>query len=266
MTKVIFASLAVLSLLIIGGCETDRSINRDATSPLTAYLAEQGFTSFRPPRAGDGVGSIIRFDQQQESIIYPATKCFPITKVPAVANAIAALDIEYTVSSSQQLELSLPQLSKYKVDLAATVGKNGVRAINVRLIKPTVVRITRGEAKDYVRTLTNGDSCVEEIRRPGNLVIHSALTVEGVEYTFVGESSTKVALDVAILNTIKASPELAQQVKGKASIKFMPEGNDQGRSMLRGYRSWRAADVPGALTTDVELLELSAKDVETVRK
>lgn len=36
--------------------------------------------------------------------------------------------------------------------------------------------------------------------------------------------------------------------------------------MLLGYRTWKAADVPGALKSNVEFIELSQVDVKALRR
>lgn len=75
----------------------------------------------------------------------------------------------------------MPQLTKYQIDLAASIGSNGVKSVSIKFDAPAVQRITRGEAKDYIRSLGENDSCIEEIRRDGNLVVHTVLGARGLK-------------------------------------------------------------------------------------
>lgn len=92
------------------------------------------------------------------------------------------------------------------------------------------------------------------------------LGAKGVEYTFNGESGNKLSLTAEILNSIKVNPQTSQQFKGSSSLKFRVEDADKGQLMLFGYRVWRAAEVPGALESDLELLELSRDDMKALEK
>ena len=259
--------LSTALLLLLCGCGSDKEMIRKSQTPLLEYLDQNGFTAFNPPRAGDGAGTIIQFNQQkQESIVFPASKCFPATPVPRAENKVALLETEYTLTADNKLELSLPQLTKYQINLAASIGSNGVKSVSIKFDSPSIQRITKGEAKDYVRTLPKSDSCSEEIRRDGNLVVHTVLGARGLEYTFNGEGGTKLAVTAEILNSMKASPSTSQQFKGAASMKFKPENFDKGELMLLGYRTWKASEVPGALSTNVEFVDLTQVDVQTLKK
>lgn len=261
----VFTMVMITSL--VTGCANDRNVIRNSQSPLFEYLEQNGFTAFNPPRSGDGVGTIVQFDQlKQETIVFPAEKCFPLAFVPRENNAVALLETEYTLASDNNVEFSLPQLTKYKVDLSGAIGNNGVKSVSIKFDAPTVQRITKGEAKDYIRSLPTQNSCVEEILRGSNFVVHSVLGARGFEYTFNGEDGSKLALTAEILQSIKASSSTSQQFKGASSLKFKAENADNGGIMLLGYRSWKAAEVPGALKSGIEFVDLSKSDMQILKK
>lgn len=258
---------AVFAIVLFAGCTTGAEFMKKSRSPLTAYIEDNGFTPFNPPRSGDGAGTIIQFNsQKEESIVFDAKKCFPRTSVPIETKDIAALEHEYTLRSDSKLELSLPVLAKYKVDVKGAIGSNGVKSVNIKFDAPVIQRIAKGYAKDYVRSLNPADTCVEEITRDSNLVIHSVLGARGVEYTFNGEGGNKLSLTAEILNSMKVNPETSQQFKGASSLKFKVDNTDKDQLMLFGYRAWRATEVPGALKSSVELLDLSREDMKAFKK
>lgn len=260
---VLLAALATT----IAGCITDESVQTKSLTPLVQFMEQNGFTAFNPPRSGDGAGTIIQFNpQKEESVVFPAGKCFPLTPVPRVTNQVALLEAAYTLTSDNRLEFSLPLLAKQEIDLKGAIGNNGVKSVSIKFDGPVMQRITKGEAKDYIRTLQKTDTCVEEINRDGNLVVHTVLGSRGLEYTFNGEGGNKLALTAEILNSINMSASSSGQFKGAASLTFKAKDFEKGELMLLGYRTWRAADVPGALSANVEFVDLSKDDVKTLKK
>lgn len=146
---------AVFAIVLFAGCTTDAEIMKNARSPLTTYIEDNGFTPFNPPRSGDGAGTIIQFNSQnEESIVFDAKKCFPRTSVPMKTKNIATLEHEYTLGSDSKLELSLPVLAGYKVDLKGAIGSNGVKSVNIKFDAPVTQRITKVMLKTMFDHLT----------------------------------------------------------------------------------------------------------------
>jgi hypothetical protein len=260
----IAATNATVFALLLVGCATEKDIIRAPESPLNSYMEKYGFTAFTPFREGDGAGTIVSFDsQKRESIIFSPANCLKPDAVKPGASGVALLAQEYTTTSSEQLELTLLQLTKYQVNVAGAIGQNGVRSVSIKLIDPVTQRIERGVAKDFTRSLKKDSSCYEEVVRDGNLVIHTVLGARGVEYSFNGEGNQKLNLSVAILETIKLGPDISEKFKNKAGLQLLADPN---KLMLFGYRAWIAKDVPNALQEGAELVALEKADIESLKR
>ena len=259
---------ASAGLLAIAGCKTvDPDPITEAITPLTRYVAEYKFSLFSPPRQTDGVGTIIEFDRSgQESVLAARETCLPANLIPSPPKdqqGVALLSGSYTIDQSNSFELGLSKTLTQNalgvpLDLGSTIGVSGVEKIEIEFINPFRDRIERVKARSVVRSMEESDACLEELKASGSLIIHTVIGAEGMRYKFVGEGGRNIAISAEILNALKAGNEYKDKWEG--DLGFEVSGN-----LLVGYRTWKATQVSGAGAADVDLIELNAQQIESLR-
>lgn len=260
----------LLRLLLLAGFASASgcaNVPKTAISPLSQYMSTYDFELFSPPRSGDGIGTIIKFEAAQESIVFRRDRCLPAPQVPSLdegARSVAMLQGSYEIDQSATLELGISRALMTKalgapIDLSTAIGTNGIKKIKIAFVEPYRDAIEKGRAKDVVRAYAKGHTCLEEFARSGNLVIHTVLGAKGIQYSFVGEGGNSVQITAALLDQLKVSPEFKNKWNGQL-------GFDVAGDVLIGYRAWKAMEVSGAFDNPLELIDLSSTDVSTLKK
>ena len=250
--------IVTLSILVfLAGCSSNSLPTPENLTPKD-FIGVYDFSPFRPPRDSDGVGTVIAFDDRgQESIVYRASSCLHPSAVPASTAKVAIPTRQYTISEKNALEWKIGTEMGFNLNLSGILENESDVNVKFRLVNPAITSIEKGTAQRFIENLED-DSCLQGLLKPENLIIHTVLSADGVEYSFTDELGKVFDIGANVVGEDGGHAE--RRVTFSEDRRIVLE-----REMFFGYRAWRAQDVPSLLRDWIDLQELSVADVEAVR-
>jgi hypothetical protein len=229
-------------------------------SPLRGYLRNYKYEAFNPPRDRDGVGTIIDFKDNFESVVVspdpPNGACLTDDLVPRGPDInVATLDQEYSLSRNSDLEFSLPKAIVKEIDLKAAFNDGRIKKVAIKLKGAFERRITKHDVQKYLATLKETDLCYKHLADPRNYLINRVLGAKGLAYTFLDEKNQKINLDASILEKIGFKAGNQSQFNGKDSIQF-------DEDILVGYRIWRVTETQGLAGKGLDVIDIEVTDAK----
>lgn len=259
---ILFVGIILIVSFFIG-CPHPYEVSQ---TPLDKIVKAHGYTMFNPLRSYDGVGTIISFDNKKETTVASKKTCLPDNEVPTLTKkdqAIALLSGSYSITKLNKTDFGFANdITKKKIDqkfnISGVIKLDSVKSIEVKWIAPFGDRIERIKVKDYARSLDEGNSCLEELVRKDNLIIHSVIGAEGISYKFIGNENKEIKINAKILKILNGGHEFNQKWDGKFGFEIKSR-------MLIGYRAWKASTVRGALKNDIMLRDISKKEISILK-
>lgn len=250
-----------LSIIFIHGCSGVLGV-KDASKSIEgrqSFIKAYHFNSFRPPRNGDGVGTIITFNKRgEEAVIYSAENCLLPSSVPPKEFPALIDNSSYEISRGGGIEWNLGKYLSSKFDLSGAINLDFAQKIKFKLVNPKIIRIELGNTEDYLETLDNESGCRKKLSREGYLIIHSVLAAEGIEYSFYDKNDVSVKLTGKILEEIGIDTDGSNAVINDSSLVM------KGK-MFYGYRAWQASQIRGIFFGQLSLRDVEPELVENMR-
>ena len=248
--------------VLLAGCSLFGTVDskdiKENQQVIEDFISVYDFNPFRPPRDSDGVGTVIAFnDQGQETIVYRPISCLHPESIPPRATNVAIQTAQYDISSRNALEWGMAKVLGVNLDLASILQNEAVTGVKFRLFQPQVMSIEMGTTRRFVESLEE-DSCRAELLNTENLIIHSVLYAEGIEYSFTTKRNRVFDLEANLSDSIGAEMDSRVDIVGNTGIML-------NQRMYFGYRAWRANTLSGLLLESIELYDLSVEDVEAMR-
>ena len=255
------SSLLIISLSIfMHGCGAPGV--KDVSQPIEgrhSFIKAYNFNSFRPPRNGDGAGTIITFNKRgEEAVVYSADSCLLPSSVPAKEFPALIDNTSYEIERDGGIEWNLGKYLSPKFDLSGAINFDFAQKIKFKLVNPKIIRIELGNAEDYLDTLDTESGCRKKLSREGYLIIHSVLAAEGIEYSFYNKNDTGIKLTAKILQEIGIDLDGQNAVINDSTL--VMKGN-----MFYGYRAWQASQIRGILFNQLSLSEVQPDSLEKMR-
>lgn len=255
MKKIYFAILAVVLI----GCAVS---SKKGTKPHKKYIKDQNYTPFTIPRQGEGVGTLISFQDGFESLIMRKNKC--LGGIQEVELPVTLPDFSYELKESNKVELDASKIINQNLNLSGAFESNGVKTVEVTFVEPFEIAIPRSDIKDLIRDLNNSNieaqkRCVNEITDRKNLLIERVLGAKKIKYRFLNNRNQAMNLNADILQKINITGERAQELNMSTSL-------DVDFPVIVGYRAWNIKKVPGLAETEFEIIDLSLENIEKLKK
>ena len=257
MTIQVVRATVIGILLILAGCGTNVIVPNDELTE-EHFIGVYKFSPFNPPRDADGVGTVITFDDNgQESIVYRASSCIDPASVHASIANVAIPNRQYNITSKNVLEWDLSAKMGFNLNLTGIVKGDEVVRVKFRLVNPTVTSIEMGTTRRFIASLDE-DTCLSELLNSRNLIVHSVLSAEAIEYTFTDEYNNRIDVQAKLVG------EEGAQVTRDVSFSE-DKAIVLNKKMFFGYRAWFALELSGLLGDRVDLERLTVTEVEAMR-
>lgn len=243
--KTVFLCMALLSSF---GCVT----------PMERYVMDHDYEPFVIPRSADGVGVIITFRDGAESLVASREECLPAASVPG-ANPLIRVQLEsqsYELRDNDRLDLNLAKAISSEIDLKGAFKYSRVKKVKISFTNPFEDRVSEVSVKNHANTLTG--ACLEAIKNKKNFVINRVLGAQGISYSFVDESNAAITLDADLMKQINANAALERQYAGQTELKV-------DFPVFIGYRLLQPQILPGMAVTNIDLREVSLKEVKETK-
>ena len=252
--------MLLAAVCLIAGCSTPTERTTKAQlDELDGYIKAYKYTPFRPPRGGDGAGTMITYNALgQESTIAAASECLPPTSVVPETFDAGTLKTKYTINRQGGVTLSLIKVLSGTLDLDAALSATNITAVQVTLVAPFENRITWVAARKHLTSLPKDSVIISAAKLPGNLVINKVLGVKGVHYEFLGTNNTSLKITAEISRLIKLTPDLQRRFEGEGSL-------DITNTLFVGYRAWKGREIASLLQATATPAELRPTDIEQTR-
>jgi hypothetical protein len=255
-------TIAVLSFITLSlgiGCGTGQGPGGQIVTPLSQYIRQYKFTPFDVPRDGDGDGTVIAFNNGQETIVAGPNECLSPTSIARDQSNVFLVDMEYEVTRNAKLELQAAKVLESSVDIGGAFNDERVKKVKVRWVDPFRRRITELGRDTYLKQLPKDSACHRVLTDKRNLIIHTILGANGVEYSFIGENDSAVSLDAKLLDQMNLGGQLRSQFEGKGSLVV-------SRPVFMGYRAWKGSPASGFAVSTIEITELEPSEIEERRR
>ena len=242
----------------------------DAGKPpanLDDFIKSQGFTSFHPPRADDGLGAIISFDNKgRETIVAQPGDCIDpkaagmLPKPGAVAIGVTSYKItkNNTFGASITGDGVAKAIGVSELNASAGIGTDKVASIEVKLTKPYRNRLVKLTTLNLIKGKPADWTCASLLGDKKNLLIQSVLGAEGISYTFTDEGGRKINLTLKLLQALGLSADMQKKYEGKGSLDFSGD-------ILLGYNVWSLRSMSGLQSATTTLVALTPGNVEALR-
>ena len=121
-------AVLLAAAFLISGCSTATKRTTEAQlDELEGYIKAYKYTPFRPPRGGDGAGTMITYNSLgQESTIAAASECLPPPSVVSETFDAGTLKTKYRINREGGATLSLAKVLSGTLDLDAALSATNI--------------------------------------------------------------------------------------------------------------------------------------------
>ncbi|WP_426088392.1 hypothetical protein [Janthinobacterium sp. PSPC1-1] len=235
-------SIMILSLLL-SACSSTSDVWKKE-------LQDSSFDAWYPPRSGDGIGTIITFDdKKREIIVKSGASCF---KSKPLKYSVGILEKSVNYSADGSVSYQVAEALKSKVDINAMASSNKDKKINLALKSPYRQRYETSDLKQEMASMSRDSECFRALTNKNNLFVFDVLGAEGVSFKVVDNAGASIKFNAALINAGKLDSSI--QVKANETDELIvPE------PMLVGYKAIRATYFPGLTHDRVEVVEVPLK-------
>lgn len=239
----------------ISGCAS----NPPPQQGLTDYIKNYNYVAFNLPRSKDGVGTVIDFKNQSESVVATGPECFLRAASSTVNNHdVGATALDQKVNWSAGASFSLPKAILEYADVSGIAKVSGAKSVKVSLNQPFEQFISRLQFAEFLNSLAPNDPCKSAFADPKNLIIYQVLGAKGISYEFLDGSDNTISLTAKILDQVDFKPEVTHTSQNNGKL-------ETDQTLLIGYRTWVVTKPAGIAGTGLDVEEVSKKDVEQRR-
>jgi hypothetical protein len=247
---------ATISVIFLMGCST---VQRTIV-PFRTFVKEVlKYEPFQIARTDDGVGTIIDFRFGYENINEAPDTCWPETitkKAPSpVAIPTYSYSSENTAGGNASFNIPFNHLLGTNVQIEAALHDSRVKSVEIRFDSPFEIRVEEGSFKNAVKSLPSNPQCLQDMRNPKNLLIHSILGAKGIHYEFKTTNNFAMSIDVPLMKYLQFNTGDTNKYLGATSIAFT-------NTIYFGYRAYQVTEIPTAEGKDFAFREVEISELE----
>lgn len=244
--------IVVLSSVSVSACKT---VPETSLSPFNEKF---GYVSFNPPRDGDGVGAIIDFKNVSESLVARPDQCILSKDAKITSKRTNAVigKVDWKIEKNSKNSLGVPEsLLKY-ANFDGVYNLEKIQSAEIVLSEPfedKIPRLSVMSAQDRLQKI--GSACTGLFSDNENLLIHSVLGGNALEFTFRDNQNRVVNISASILNQIGGKSENTKLVNGGEAAVYNGE-------VYVGYRAWNITRAAGSLGKPLKLTEVPIQELQ----
>lgn len=221
---------ALLLLVLTFSCG---SIPQNPQNELSNFIKQYDFVPFKTPRASDGVGTLITFDNKAEAVVASLGDCF----VPRVLN-IEKFDSEisnyqYTISANDTVNFDTGRIFGNDTNLYSVFGRFNVKKIEVKFTDTFEERVTRISVERQLDSISSNDQlCLQKLTNNKNYFIERVLGANQLSIVFKDSLNSVIDIDAKLLKEIEVNSSFVKDVAGQSTLQF-------NEPRYIGYRAWQ---------------------------